>query len=58
MARKSPVCPRHKENRKRSAAKLKKGKGIFAMRAAGMDQIEWTRKFDPLYKVKGTSRIV
>ena len=57
MARKSPICPKHKDNPKRSAAKLKRGKGILAMKAAGMDNVEWVRKHDPLFKVKGSKRM-
>jgi hypothetical protein len=52
MAKNGPTCPTHTPNPKRSAAKLKKGIGILAMKKAKMDHVEWTRKHDPLFKVK------
>ena len=41
-------------NPKRGISKRKRGKGQLAMN--GMEQHEWARKFDPLYKVKGKER--
>lgn len=55
MKRKA-TCPKHKDNSRRSEAKLRRGRGILAMEKAGMDHTTWTRKFDPLYKVKGIER--
>jgi len=56
MGRSKPTCPNHKPNSKRAEAKLKRNRGELAMTKAGMSQIEWTRKFDPLFQVKGKER--
>jgi len=50
------VCPTHKENEKRTTAKAKRGFGKAAMKKAGMDQIQWARKFDPLFGIGGITR--
>ena len=63
MARKSPICPIHKEKEQRAIGKNKRGFGRLAMKTAGLDnedqadQITWCRKHDPLYKIKGMARI-
>ena len=49
-------CPVHEENPKRSTAKAKRGFGKLEMEKAGMDHSAWTRKFDPLYQIKGKER--
>jgi len=52
MGKNKPTCPKHAPNPKRSAAKLKRGFGLLAMKKAKNDHTEWSRKHDPLYKVK------
>ena len=52
MGTTAPTCPIHKPNPKRSEAKLKRNRGVLAMKKANMNQIEWTRKFDPNYRAK------
>ena len=54
--RKSPVCPIHKDNEKRGIAKLKRNKGLLAIKKSGKTEIEWARRFDPLFQVKGKAR--
>jgi hypothetical protein len=56
MARKSPVCPTHAENLRRSEAKLKRGRGVLAVSKSGLSIIEWGQKHDPLFKIKGIKR--
>jgi hypothetical protein len=56
MAKKAAVCPTHKDNKKRSEAKFKRGFGKLAMKKAGMDQVQWTKKFDPLFEIGGIIR--
>jgi len=58
MSKKRPVCPTHKANNTRQQAKLKRGRGQLAIEKSGMTEIEWCRKSDPLYKVKGERRIL
>lgn len=43
-----------KENEKRGVAKKERGKGQLAM--GKMSHAEWTKKFDPLYGIKGIER--
>ena len=54
--RKSPVCPIHKDNERRGIAKLKRNKGLLAIKKSGKTEIEWARRFDPLFQVKGKVR--
>jgi hypothetical protein len=56
MARKSPVCPIHASNERRSKAKLKRNRGQLAIKQSGRSEIEWCQKCDPLFKVKGIER--
>jgi hypothetical protein len=58
MAKNRPSTPKHKANEKRAQAKLKRGFGRLAMKAAGYSENEmaWAQKHDPLYKVKGKAR--
>ena len=56
MSTNKPTCPLHKPNPKRSESKLKRGFGQLAMKKANMTEIDWTRKHDPLFKVKGIKR--
>jgi len=56
MAKTGPNCPQHTPNGTRTVAKFKRGFGQDAMKKAKMDHVEWTRKYDPLYKVKGKER--
>ncbi len=50
-SKKKPVVP---VNPKRGLSKLKRGKGLLAMK--GIEQHKWAQKFDPLFKVKGKVR--
>lgn len=43
-------------NPKRAETKLARNKGQKAMKKEGMDQNSWSKKFDPLYGVKGKER--
>ena len=55
--KKGAHCPKeHRQNDKRGIAKLKRNKGLLAMKKAGMTPAEWAQKFDPLFKVKGKVR--
>jgi hypothetical protein len=56
MSKKTAVCPAHKDNEKRTAAKLKRGFGKAAMKKEGMDHSQWAKKHDPLFKIKGKER--
>jgi hypothetical protein len=56
MSTNKPTCPKHNPNTKRSEAKLKRGFGQLAIAKAKTTEIEWTRKHDPLYKIKGIKR--
>jgi len=56
MSKKAVVCPKHKENEKRTAAKAKRGFGLAAMKKAGMNHTQWTRKHDPLFEIGGIAR--
>ena len=56
MAKKSPVCPSHKDNPKRAVAKQKRGYGKLAMKAANMEHNEWAQRHDPLFQIKGKER--
>jgi hypothetical protein len=56
MAKNRPSIPTHKPSETRALAKSKRGFGRLAMKADSMNQIDWTRKHDPLYKVKGKAR--
>jgi hypothetical protein len=42
--------------RDRSEAKLRRNKGKLAIEKARTTEIEWCRKHDPLYQVKGIDR--
>jgi hypothetical protein len=55
---KKPVkCPaNHKSNPKRAIAKEKRGFGYIAMTKSGLGEIEWCRKRDPFFHVKGKER--
>ena len=44
------------ENSKRGEAKLNRNKGQKAMEKSGLSHSEWSKKFDPLYGVKGMER--
>jgi hypothetical protein len=54
--RKSQVCPVHKQNDRRGIAKLKRNKGLLAMKKAGKTPAEWAQRTDPLFKIKGIKR--
>ena len=41
---------------KRQKAKLNKERGQLAMKKAGMSEVEWSQKHDPLLRVKGKER--
>ena len=44
------------ENEKRSKSKLRRGKGVLAMKEKGMTELEWMKSHDPLFNVKGQKR--
>jgi len=44
----------HPDNPKRGQSKKERGKGKLAMGKTSHE--EWTKKFDPLYKMKGMDR--
>ena len=56
MSKNSPVCPTHKPNPKRTAAKMKRGFGELARKQANLDKDEWSKKHDPMFKIKGKER--
>jgi len=56
MAKNSPVVSNKEANPRRANAKFKRGFGILAIEKSGLSPIEWGRKFDPLYLVKGKER--
>ena len=62
MSTNSPICPEHKEEPKRTKAKLIRGFGIGAMKKMGVDMEDpkavasWGQKSDPLFNVKGIER--
>lgn len=56
MSTNKPHCPKHYPNMDRSEAKLKRGFGKLAVQASGLSEIDWCRKRDPLYKIKGIDR--
>lgn len=54
MAKKSPICPTHKDNPKRAIAKKKRGYGTLAMGSLTHDK--WAQQHDPLFKIGGIER--
>jgi len=50
------VIPKESSNPKRTAMKLKRGKGRLAIEKAGKTEIQWAQEHDPLFKVKGKER--
>jgi hypothetical protein len=54
--RKPATCPKHKENKNRSNAKLARGRGRLAIERSNISDLEWSQKHDPLFKVKGKER--
>lgn len=45
-----------KANEKRSKSKLRRGKGVLAMKEKNMTELEWMKVHDPLFDVKGQKR--
>ena len=43
-------------NKKRGEAKTARKKGKLVMKEKGFDEIQWAKKFDPLYKIGGIER--
>ena len=43
-------------NKKRGDAKKARGNGRLVMEEKGFDDIQWAKKFDPLYKIGGIER--
>ena len=54
--KKSPTCPPPSIKNKRQKTKLNRNFGQLAIKKAKMTEIEWARKHDPLFKVKGIKR--
>ena len=51
--KKEPIIP---TNPRRRAAKLKRNRGLGAMKKNNSTEAQWAQYFDPLFKVKGQER--
>ena len=43
-------------NEKRSKSKLRRDKGVLAMKEKNVTELEWMKEHDPLFNIKGQKR--